>query len=53
MRLALSWAFYWLGDLVWRSGVDRWEWGHGLYSWLMKRSSDLQIGNERGPWRGA
>lgn len=53
MKILLSWTCYWAGDLVSRSGVDRWWWGYQTYHRLMCWSDDLQRGNLSGPWRGA
>jgi hypothetical protein len=40
MRLALSWIFYYLGDIVSRT-ILRYGYGYGLYKTLMLLSVDL------------
>ena len=52
-RIALSWVFYWTGDLVSRV-VHYWPWEsfhpYWIYNWLMGVASDLQGDDARGPW---
>lgn len=55
IRIALSWAFYWSGDLVCRTIVNRtlghwFEWPYRFYSWLMRTALALQGDDPRGPW---
>lgn len=57
MRVALSWMFYYAGDLWERatySNLQNWfEWPYRVYQWLMCCAHDLQGDDPRGPWRDA
>ena len=54
LRFLLAWAFYGLGDLIWRI-CDEWigcgmRWGlYRLYSGAMNASDSIQ-GDGPGPW---
>ena len=49
MNWALSWFFYWLGDLVSRP-MDKFSWLYPIYNRLMRCSVWFQGETDNGPW---
>jgi hypothetical protein len=51
LRFIGSWSLFLIGDLISRSGLDRWERPADVYQQVMRWSVACQGDTNFGPWR--